>query len=40
MIPILLALLACDDAAELPPGGKAAALVYSGNVDGDIEPCG
>lgn len=37
MIP-LLALLACggDDA----PAGKAATLVYSGNVDGDIEPCG
>lgn len=34
----LLALLACGDADA--PGGKAATLVYSGNVDGDIEPCG
>ena len=37
MIPLAL-LLAC--APEAPVAERAATLVYSHNVDGDIEPCG
>lgn len=37
MIPLLY-MLACARPVDAPPGG--ATLVYTGNVDGEIEPCG
>jgi hypothetical protein len=38
---ILAALLACaDKPAVTTEGARAATLLYSGNVDGEIEPCG
>lgn len=42
MLPTLLVLLACDATLEPTTSGQALGfgLAFSGNVDGEIEPCG
>ncbi len=40
MIVTLLLACAGDDTTVEEKGARAATLLYSGNVDGEIEPCG
>lgn len=40
MIPLVLWMLGCDGDDAGGSGAPKGVLVYSGNVDGDIEPCG
>lgn len=41
MVVAAVGLLGCSGGAEIPAGpAGGVTLVYSGNVDGEIEPCG